>query len=116
MNPSDILLVGLKKSVTAFHRANGTLLWKTQLPNGNGAAFITLVSDTQRVYATCAGAITCLNLFSGEVLWSDALRGYGYGIAGVCLPDMPAHLQAAAAAQVAADQAASAAAAASAAT
>ena len=103
MNPSDILLLGLKKSVTAFHRANGTVLWKTHLPNGNGAAFISLVSDTQRVYATCAGAITCLDLFSGEVIWSDPLRGYGYGISGLCLPEMSPGLQAAAAAQVAAD-------------
>ena len=116
MNPSDILLVGLKKSVTAFHRVNGTMLWKTLLPNGMGNVFITLVSDTQRVYASCAGAITCLDLFSGEVIWSDPLRGYGYGIAGLCLPETPAHLQSAAAAQIAADQAAASAAASSTAT
>lgn len=102
MNPSDILLLGLKKSVTAFHRGDGSVLWKTTLPNGSGAAFVTVVSDACRVYATCSGALTCLDLFTGAVLWTDSLSGYGYGIAGLCLPDMNPSLQAAAAAQVAA--------------
>jgi outer membrane protein assembly factor BamB len=101
MNPSDILLLGLKKSVTAFHRADGSLLWKTELPNGSGGAFVTVLSDARRVYATCNGALTCLDLFTGAVLWSDPLKGYGYGIGGLCLPDAPPTLQAAAAAQVA---------------
>lgn len=103
MNPSDILLLGLKKSVTAFHRATGTVLWNTQLPDGSGNAFVTVICDAQRVYASCSGAITCLDLFSGEVIWSDPLRGYGYGIGGLCLPEMSPGLQAAAAARVAED-------------
>jgi hypothetical protein len=101
MNPSDILLLGLNKHVTAFHRANGTVLWKTKLPDSSAGAFVTVISDSQRVYACCMGAITCLDLFSGEVLWADPLRGYGYGISGLCLPEMSPGSQAAAAAQVA---------------
>jgi hypothetical protein len=47
--------------------------------------------------------LTCLDLFSGEVLWANPLKGYGYGIGGLCLPEKGSNLQAAVAARVAED-------------
>ena len=109
VNFKDILLLGLKQSVTAFHRADGTELWKTILPDGSTQSFISLISDTERVYATCRGVLHCLNLQTGDLLWSNPLKGYGFGIGSLCLPEAGPNLQAAASARIAADAAAAAA-------
>ncbi|MEA3210789.1 MAG: hypothetical protein QOE70_3846 [Chthoniobacter sp.] len=106
MKPSEILLLGLKQTVTAFCRTDGSVLWKTKLEGGNGSAFITLASDERYVYATCQGVLHCLELQSGSIVWTNPLKGYGYGIASLCLPGMQAPLQAAAAARFASDAAA----------
>ena len=103
MNPNDILLLGIKQSVTAICRADGTVLWTTKLPDGNGGAFISLATDLQRVYAACNGVLHCLELQNGTLVWTNPLKGYGFGIASLCLPGQPATTQTAAVARRAAD-------------
>lgn len=87
MNTEDILLLGLKSSVTAISKLNGRILWKTELPSGMGDGFVTLVSDGIRIYAYTYGQLHCLELDSGRRIWSNELKGYGYGLASLCLPD-----------------------------
>jgi hypothetical protein len=90
MSSNDILLLGLKQSVTAISKLNGQSLWKTALPGGlTGDDFVTVLSDGQRVYAHTEGKLHCLDLADGRVLWSNELRGYGYGIASLCFPGGP---------------------------
>ena len=86
MNSDDILLLGLKHSVTAFSKANGRVLWKTQLDGSWGTGFVTLISDQSRVFAHSGGSLFCLDLADGQVLWSDGLSGYGYGLASLNQP------------------------------
>ena len=116
MNAQDILLLGLKQTVLAICRSDGSIVWATKLKSGSAHAFITLASDTRHVFATCNGALHCLELQTGEVVWTNPLKGYGYGIGGLCLPGQNSPLQAGAAAQLAADAAAAAASGASAST
>jgi outer membrane protein assembly factor BamB len=106
MNPNDILLLGLKQSVSAICRADGVVLWKTKLQGGSGAGFITLASDARHVYAACNGVLHCLELHTGSLIWTNPLKGYGYGISSLCLPGQNSSLTAGAAAQLAADAAA----------
>ena len=80
-----------------------------------GNSFVTLTSDLQRVYAACHGVLHCLELQSGTILWANPLKGYGYGVASLCLPGQPADLSTASAGKAAADHAAATAAAAAAA-
>ncbi len=103
MNPNDILLLGLKQTVTAICRADGAILWTTKLPDGNSNAFINLATDQRHVYAACNGVLHCLELQTGTLVWTNPLKGYGFGIASLCLPGQPAGPQAAAAARRAAD-------------
>jgi outer membrane protein assembly factor BamB len=86
MPPNKILLLGMKKRVTAVERATGRLLWETKLKGGQGD-FVTLLCDGPRIYAACGGHLHCLDFATGEVQWTNELPGYGYGLASLCLPD-----------------------------
>ena len=89
MKNNDILLLGLKRKVTAISRLDGRPLWSTKLPVGGfgaGSDFITVICDDTRVFAYTAGQMHCLDLISGDLLWSNDLPGYGYGIASLCVP------------------------------
>ena len=85
MNSDDILLVGLKQSVVAVSKHDGSTLWKTELPGSFiGDNFVTLFCEGRRVYAHTQGQLHCLDLLNGEILWSNGLSGCGYGIASIC--------------------------------
>jgi len=86
MNSDNILLLGLKHSVTAFSKTDGRRLWKTELAGGMNNNFVTLLSDGKFAFAHSGGSLYCLDLASGKILWSDGLSGYGYGMASLCFP------------------------------
>jgi len=87
MNSDDILLLGLKRTVSAISKLDGRSLWDTTLPGGfAGYDFVTVLSDGQRVFAHTEGKLFCLDLANGRILWSNDLPGYGYGIASLCFP------------------------------
>lgn len=108
MNPDEILLLGLNRSVTAISRADGSILWCTTLPESSANSFVSVVSDRRQVFATCHGVLYCLDLRTGDLLWTNPLKGYGYGIASLSLPGQRVESDAGAAARRAADAAAAA--------
>jgi outer membrane protein assembly factor BamB len=89
MKAQEIILIGVKHSVSAVSKADGHLLWTTKLPGGLGSDFVTVTSDGERVFAHGSGQLFCLDLPSGRLLWTNELRGYGYGLASICVPGMP---------------------------
>jgi outer membrane protein assembly factor BamB len=87
MNHNEILLLGLNQSVTALSKRDGQTLWKTELPvTLSGDDFVTVLADDVFVFAHTEGRLHCLDLANGQILWSNELRGYGYGIASLCFP------------------------------
>jgi hypothetical protein len=86
MNLDNLLLLGLKRTVTAISKHDGKPLWATKLPKGMGVDFVTVLSDGQRVFAHTDGQLHCLDLTNGRILWSNELPGYGYGLASLCFP------------------------------
>jgi len=88
MKAQEIILVGVKHSVSAVSKANGAVLWTTKLPGGLGSDFVTVASDGERVFAHSSGQLFCLELASGRLLWTNELRGYGYGLSSICVPGM----------------------------
>jgi outer membrane protein assembly factor BamB len=106
MNANDLVFLGLKNRVTALGKSDGQIVWTTELPGGLITDFVNLSCDDRRVFAYSYGQIHCLDLFSGQLLWSNALKGHGYGIASICLHDGPAASAAAAYARISADQSA----------
>lgn len=89
MNPEDILLLGLKARVTAISRKTGQQIWSTALPGGMGYDFVTLLNDGERIFAHTKGRLHALDVASGQLLWSNELSGYGYGVASLALPGGP---------------------------
>lgn len=89
MNPSDVIFMGLNSRVIALNKDNGQALWDTKLGGVLGDGFITLNSDSRHVFAFCKGQIYCLDALSGAIVWTNELKGYGYGIASICIPGSP---------------------------
>lgn len=87
MNSDNILLLGLKHSVTALSKTDGRVLWRTELGAGLSTSFVTLLSDGQRVFAHSGGSLYCLDSADGRILWSNGLSGYGFGLASLCFPN-----------------------------
>lgn len=88
MAPKDILIVGVKNSVLAFSKHDGAHLWGTELKSGTDG-YVSVISDTERVYAHSGGELHCLDLMTGDIVWHDKLKGFGFGLASLCLPDGP---------------------------
>jgi outer membrane protein assembly factor BamB len=107
MNPANLLFLGVKNSVTALSRIDGTIVWTTQLKKtGLGGDFVTLHIDGLQVFAHASGELYCLELSTGRILWNNPLKGLGYGIATLATQDVKANLTAAQAQLIAAQQAA----------
>lgn len=105
MNPGDLLvIVALNTSVAALLRSDGRLLWQTDLPSLMGDRFVTLTCDGACVYAYAKGKVHCLSLNQGKILWTNELKGFGYGIASLCLPGFPSTPDPATYAKVKADE------------
>ena len=88
MKLQEIILIGVKHTVSAVSKADGHVLWTTKLPGGLGSDFVAVACDGERVFAHSSGQLFCMELSSGRMLWTNELRGYGYGLATICVPGM----------------------------
>lgn len=79
-------MLGLNGRVIALLRKDGRVVWATDLPGILGDRFVTVACDDTRVYAYTRGQVHCLDMQSGRILWSNGLKGFGYGVATVCVP------------------------------
>src|SRR4051812_13490502 len=94
MNIADkIVLLAVKGLVIAFHKETGARLWEHQL-GGSALSgdFVTVMADSNRVYAHTYGEMFCLDLATGNQLWRDKLSGLGYSLASIALPDATSNL------------------------
>ena len=77
MANASSIFVGVKGSVIALSRSNGAEVWRAKL---GGSDFVNLVAEDDRVYATTRGQVFCLSATSGEILWTNPLKGMGLGL------------------------------------
>ena len=83
----NIVLLGTKNSVVAFERKDGRMTWTTRLPSGGiGGEFVSLHADGIQVFAYAGGQLSCLELTTGRILWTNPLKGLGYGMATLTTP------------------------------
>jgi outer membrane protein assembly factor BamB len=80
MKISELVFVGIGKSVIALNRANGEQVWAKRL---KGYDFVNVVLDGGKLLATSAGEISCLDPLTGDVLWYNPLKGFGIGLATI---------------------------------
>ena len=78
MRIDQLIYVGLRGYVIALDRDTGRIVWNcSELKSGP----ITLMLDGDRLIASTNGYIYCLDPLTGQVRWSNPLKGYGLGIA-----------------------------------
>jgi outer membrane protein assembly factor BamB len=80
MKISELVFVGIGKSVVALNRATGEQVWAKRL---KGYDFVNVVLDGGNLFATSAGEISCLEPLTGNVLWHNPLKGFGTGLATI---------------------------------
>jgi len=74
---SSLVFVGVKGTVVALRKPNGSEVWRAKL---GGSDFVNLVEEDDRIYATTRGQVFCLRATSGEILWNNPLKGMGLGL------------------------------------
>ncbi len=84
MSTSDLLFIGIKGSVIALDRATGAQIWTTHLKSSD---FVNVVFDAGRIYATTSGEVFCLEPLTGNAVWHNPLKGFGWGLATIAGED-----------------------------
>jgi outer membrane protein assembly factor BamB len=80
MRTTELVFVGIGRSVVALNRATGEQVWATRI---KGYDFVNVVLDGESIFATCCGEIFCLDPLTGQVLWHNPLKGFGTGLASI---------------------------------
>jgi outer membrane protein assembly factor BamB len=87
MKTSELVFVGIGKSVVALNRRTGEQIWEARFKCFDN--FVNVVLDGGSVFATSAGEISCLDPFTGDVLWHNPLKGFGTGLAIIATEHTP---------------------------
>ena len=103
----DVVYLGFNLRVLALDRLTGEIAWEWKSPKGSG--FVSLLLDADLLIASVNGYTYGLNPTTGEQLWFNPLKGYGFGTP--CLASMRGNSGSAGAAAIIAQQHAAAAAA-----
>lgn len=70
----------------ALYRDTGQQAWATHL---KGMDFVNVVLEDDKLLATCAGELFCLDAVAGTGLWHNPLKGYGRGLATIVTATHP---------------------------
>ncbi len=62
---------------------HGETVWATKLKGGD---FVNVVLDDGELYAAARGEISCLDPATGNIRWTNPLKGYGLGLASIASP------------------------------
>ncbi len=77
-HPSDNLYAVVGGHLVAVDVASGAESWRTRLPSGGTYVASLLVRDGL-VFVGTKGIIHCFDAADGRVLWTNELKGLGYG-------------------------------------
>ncbi len=82
----DAIYVGIGGKVLALDRTNGVELWRADL---KGTDFVNVTFDGDRVVAATRGELYCLDSVSGQIVWTNGLKGLGRGLVTVATANSP---------------------------
>lgn len=76
------LIIGSNGHVAAIHPTEGRELWRTKLQHGvftaTGGQDVSVLVQDEFVFAGSNGMLFCLSHATGQILWSNELKGMGY--------------------------------------
>ncbi len=78
LSVDDLVFVGFNSRIAALDRATGELIWDWTSPQGSG--FVALLLEGDQLVVSVSGYTFALDPATGETLWTNLLKGFGYGI------------------------------------
>jgi outer membrane protein assembly factor BamB len=75
---SELIYVGFNSRIAALDRATGELVWDLKSPHGSG--FVALLLDREQLIVSVQGYTWSLDPLTGDTLWENFLKGFGYGV------------------------------------
>lgn len=81
MKLENLVFVAFNARAAALDRRTGEMLWQWKAPQGTG--FVSLLLDGDRLIAAVKGYTYCLDPTSGEQLWFNPMKGFGYGVTSI---------------------------------
>jgi outer membrane protein assembly factor BamB len=76
MKAEDLVLVTVDYKVIALRKTDGEVVWETELVKKffkPSPPFVTLAVDESGVYAHAINELYCLDLTTGQIMWSKEL-------------------------------------------
>jgi|GEM_PF-688440 len=74
----DLVFVGFNSKIAALDRATGDLVWQWKAPKGSG--FVAILLDGDQLVVSVSGYTYAVDPATGETLWTNPLKGFGFGI------------------------------------
>lgn len=77
MNVQDLLFVGFNSRLAALDQRTGDIVWQWKAPDGSG--YVSPLLDGGRLFVAVNGYTYCLEAATGQQLWVNKMKGFGYG-------------------------------------
>ena len=75
----DLVYVSFNSRVAAIDRDTGEVVWDWKSPKGH-SPHVAMLLDGDRLIVSVQGYTYCLDAMSGALMWSNAFKGFGYGV------------------------------------
>ncbi len=78
MKMKDLVFVGFNARVAALDRRTGDMVWQWRASDGSG--YVSLLLDGTYLFAAVNGYTYCLETATGQQLWRNPMKGFGFGV------------------------------------
>ncbi len=81
MQNAEMVYVGFNGKTAALNRRTGEIIWQWSAPKGSG--YVSLLLDGDSLLAAVNGYTYCLDPRTGQQLWFNPMKGFGYGVTSI---------------------------------
>ncbi len=81
MKNTEMVFVGFNGNAAALDRGTGEIIWRWTAPKGAG--YVSLLLDGDSLLAAVNGYTYCLDPRSGQQLWFNPMKGFGFGVTSI---------------------------------
>ncbi len=81
MRNTEMVFIGFNGNAAALDRKSGEILWQWSAPKGSG--YVSLLLDGDSLLAAVNGYTYCLDPRTGQQLWFNPMKGFGYGVTSI---------------------------------
>jgi outer membrane protein assembly factor BamB len=80
---TDVVYLGFNSRVIALDRYTGSVIWQWKAKKGR-SSYVAILLDADRLIVSISGYTYGLDALTGEELWFNPLKGFGYGTPTLC--------------------------------